>query len=85
MGLQFCPDKYVKMHIGKNENYGRCADCKVNVWKETIIKHKGEHDELKEEYVAEELMKLVHEKRYLGDIFSDNMKNEKNIRGKKNK
>ena len=69
MGLQFGPDKCVKMHIGKNENYGTCADCKVDNWKETIIKHKSEHDELKDEYVGEELMKLVHEKNTLGIFF----------------
>ena len=75
MGLQFGIDKCVKMHIGKNENLGICAECKVDVWKDDIVKHMGEHDQLQDKYVGEEVMKIVHEKKYLGDIFSDDMKN----------
>ena len=85
MGLQFGIDKCVKMHIGKNENLGICAECKVDVWKDDIVKHMGEHDQLQDKYVGEEVMKIVHEKKYLGDIFSDDMKNEKIILEKSNK
>ena len=85
MGLQFGRDKCVQMHIGKTHNMNICLNCKVSAWKETVLSsHDGKH-EIKDQYIGEEVMKRVQEKKYLGDIISNDMKNTKNIKAKANR
>ena len=50
MGLQFGIWKCVKMHTGKNDNFGICSDSKVDVWKDDIVKHMGENNQLQDNY-----------------------------------
>ena len=38
------------MHIGKNENFGVCSDSKVDVWKDDIVKHMEENNQLQDNY-----------------------------------
>ena len=84
MGLQFGRDKCVQMHIGKSHNQDICSPCKVDAWTDKIVRHNGK-DTLEDEYLGEEAMKTVQEKKYLGDIISQDMKNLKNIREKTNR
>ena len=84
MGLQFGRDKCVKMHIGKTLNKDICTDCKVDAWKDKLIVQDGQ-DKLEDEFIGEETMKTVQEKKYLGDIIAEDMKNTTNIRSKTNK
>ena len=82
MGLQFGKDKCIKMHIGKRHNQDICVECNVDAWTDVVIDHKDGTHELKDKYIGKEIMKTVHEKKYLGDIISDDMKNHKNIKEK---
>ena len=72
------------MHIGKTLNMVICTDCKVDTWKEKLISNDGQ-DRLDDEIICEETMKTVQEKKYLGDITSEDMKNITNIRSKTKK
>ena len=85
MGLQFGRDKCVKMHYGKKHNIDVCSNCKVDAWRDRVVTNETGKEELIDEYVGEENMKLVNEKKYLGDIFTDDMKNIQNIREKTNR
>lgn len=49
-----------------------------------VLNNKGEQT-LEDVYIGKELMKNVTEKKYLGDIISNDLKNEKNIKDKTNK
>ena len=57
-------------------------ECKVNAWTDVVITHKDGTHELKDKYIGKDSMNTVHEKKYLGDIISDDMKNHKNIKEK---
>ena len=58
-------------------NYYICADFKVDAWEDNIVlNNKGEHT-LADVYIGKELMKNVTEKKYLGDIISNDLKNER--------
>ena len=76
MGLQFGKEKCVKMHIGKTQNIDICTDCEVDSWKENITE---------DVYIGKETMKNIDEKKYLGDIISNEMNNYSNIKEKTNK
>ena len=82
MGLQFGKDKCVKMHIGKRHNKDMCVECKVDAWTDVVIIHEDGTHELKDKYIGKDIMNIVHEKKYLGDIISEDMKNQKYIREK---
>ena len=85
MGLQFGKDKCIKMHIGKTHNEDICTEGKVAAWKDKVVKNKDGIETLIDIYEGEETMKQVHEKKYLGDILSDDMKNQKNLKDKTNR
>ena len=85
MGLQFGKDKCVRMHIGKRQNFDICGECKVDAWKDEVITHMDGRHELQDKYAGEDIMKTVHDKKYLGDIISDDMNNHKNIKEKTNR
>ena len=85
MGLQFGRDKCVQMHIGKRQNSNICSNCKVSAWTERVLtSHEGKH-QLQDQYIGEEVMKQVQEKKYLGDIISHDMKNTLNLKAKTNR
>ena len=85
MGLQIGRDKCVKMHVGKTRQNDICTDCKVDAWKDVLLKHEDGHEELKDTYLGEEVMKNVHNKKYLGSIISNDMGNKINIVEKTNR
>ena len=85
MGLQFGRDKCVKMHVGKTRQNNICTDCKVDAWKDVLLKHEDGHEELKDTYLGEEVMKNVNNKKYLGSIISNDMGNKVNIVEKTNR
>ena len=46
MGLQFGTDKCVKLHVGKTIQKDMCTECKVDAWKDELLKHEDGHEEL---------------------------------------
>ena len=85
MGLQFGRDKCVKLHIGKTRQKDVCPECKVNAWKDEIVKHESGLEELSDKYIGKEVMKDVPQKKYLGSIISNSMGNKCNITEKTNR
>ena len=85
MGLQFGSEKCVKIHIGKNHNIDICGKGKVDAWVDEVnISEEGE-DTLIYKYIGKVDMKNVEDKKYLGQILSNDLKNDKNINYKVNK
>ena len=82
MGLQFGKDKCIKMHIGRKHNIYICSDCHVDAWVDKLVVGEDGQEYLKDEYFGRVPMKNAYEKKYLGDIFSADTKNEKNIKDK---
>ena len=82
MGLQFGKDKCIKMHIGRQHNIFICSDCHVDAWVDKLVLNKDGHEHLKDEYGGMVTMKNVYEKKYFGEIFSADTKNNKNIKDK---
>jgi hypothetical protein len=85
MGLQYGSEKCVKMHIGKNHHKVICTDLEVDCWKEERVEEKDDQKYMMEKYTGKEVMQLVSEKKYLGDIISSDGKNNKNIIERTNK
>ena len=85
MGLQFGKLKCVKMHVGKKFNPDICIDCKVDIWSDEVLKEKDGKLYTEDKFVGNETMENVHDKKYLGEIISFDMKNKKNIKEKTNK
>ena len=73
------------MHIGKRHNIYICQSCSVSAWTETEYTAQNGKHELKDQYIGEEVMNIVQEKKYLGDIISHDMKNTKYIKAKTNR
>ena len=82
MGLQFGKDKCIKIHIGRQHNIFICSDCHVDAWLDKLVLDKDGHEYLKDECGGRVTMKNAYEKKYIGDIFSADTKNEKNIKDK---
>ena len=78
-------DKCVKMHIGKKHNTEICPQVKIDSWKDTPVKNSEGKYELKDIYDGKEDMKDVEDKKYLGSIISNDMKNTINIKEKTDK
>ena len=85
MGLQFGNDKCVKMHIGKNHNSDICGRGKVDAWVDELGKSEDGQEILKDKYIGKVEMLTVQEKKYLGQIVSRDLKNDKNIKDRINK
>ena len=85
MGLQFGINKCVRMHIGKTHNMYLCCNGDVDSWEQEVITEKGGKKYLEDVYIGKEEMKYVEETKYLGEVVSMNMKNEKSIKSKTNK
>ena len=81
MCLQFGRDKCVKMHIGKRHNSDICPELKIDAWDEVVENHDGKQY-LQDKHIGKEAMKNVLNKKYLGSIFSHDMKNSLNIKEK---
>ena len=82
MKLQFGADKCVKLHVGKKYNKDKCAKPKVDVWKEELKTNKDGKEELVDVYGGKVEVKEVKEKKYLGEIITNDNKNERNIQDK---
>ena len=65
------------MHIGKTHNKDICPDIYVDSWKEEMIVTSDGVKELKDMFCGKVLMEEVKEKKYLGDIISNDGKNDK--------
>ena len=74
-----------KMHIGKTHNKYICPKLSVDSWKEQLKVNDDGRKERKDLYDKRKIMKEVTDKKYLGDIISDDGKNEKNIRERTNR
>ena len=85
MGLQFGRDKCVKLHVGKTKQEDVCPDCKVDAWKDVLVRHEDGHESLSDKYLGKEVMKNVQNKKYLGCIISNDMGNQSNIKEKTNR
>ena len=85
MNLQFGQDKCEKMHVGKTLNEDICTNMTVDSWKEVLFKNENDETELKDIHTGHEVMKEVTEKKYLGDIISQDGRNDKNIKDRTNK
>ena len=60
------------------ENGDFCADFEVGAWADTIVLNNKGEQTLEDVYIGKELMKNMSEKKYLGDIISNYLKNKKN-------
>ena len=85
MNLQFCRDKCKKMHIGKDLDENICTKFEVDTWKDTLKKNMNGDEEVIDEYDGKRNMKMVSEKKYLGDKVTNNVENDKNIKYRTNK
>ena len=75
----------MKIHIGKKHNIDICGKGKVDAWVDEVnISEEGE-DTLIDKYIGKVDMKNVEDKKYLGQILSKDLKNDKNIKDKVNK
>ena len=68
------------MHIGKKHNIDKCGDVSVDAWAETFSTSATHTEIYKDTHMGKEQMKNVKEKKYLGDLISSDLKNEKNIK-----
>ena len=84
--LQFGVDKCKKLCIGKTHSELTCPELSIDGWKEIVVKQieTGEITQ-KDIYLGEDLMKTEESEKYLGDIVTDDGKNEKNIKSRENK
>ena len=85
MGLQFGRDKCVKLHIGRTKQKDVCSECKVDAWKDELVKHESGHEELCDRYLGREVMKDVQQKKYLGSIISNSIGNKCKISDRTNR
>ena len=72
------------MHIGKKHNEDICPTLFVDSWKEEVVE-RDNIKELKDTYIGKTKMKLVEEKKYLGDIICKDGTNKINIKDRTNK
>ena len=75
MGLQFGSDKCLKLHIGKNHNPDICGKGKVDVWKQKDTKTENGDEIFVDKHDGKIEIKTKNEKKYLGQIISNNIKN----------
>ena len=86
MGLQFGIKKIVRMHIGKTHNMDLCWNGEIDSGKQDIITEKGGKKYQEDVYIWEKRKWNMWKKtKYLGEVVSMNMKNEKNIKNKNTK
>ena len=84
--LQFGVEKCKKLCIGKSHSELTCPDLTIDGWKEIVVKEikTGEFKQ-KDILEGEDHMETVESEKYLGDIITDDGKNDKNIRARENK
>ena len=86
MGLQFGTDKCVQMHIGKSHKTNICVKGKVDAWSEKLVTRSTDQTKtLTDVYEGEVEMKSVFKKKYLGEIITNTMNNEENIKDRTNR
>ena len=71
--------------MGKEHIHDICNDFEVDAWKYTSKMNINAEDELIDKYVGKEKMRLVSDKKYLGDIVTSDLKNSKNLKDRTNK
>ena len=62
-----------------------CVDIEVDAWVDEVITNKKGVVDLEDLFIGKLKIKNVTEKKYLGDIVSDDLRNDKNIKDKTNK
>ena len=85
MGLQFGSEKCVRMHIGKKHKEENCTKVEVDSWKEDVFTDETGKGVMIENHEGKVEMKSVPETKYLGEIISNDAKNERNLKMKTNK
>ena len=70
--------------MGKKQSEFTCVDVAVDAWVEKVIDKNGEY-KIVDEHIGKETMKNVSNKKYLGDIVSQDLKNKINIKEKTGK
>ena len=86
MGLQFGKSKCEKMHIEKKHvNSDCCVAFEVDSWNDMLVKNVDNSYKLEDSYAGKEKMKVVQEKKYMGDIISSDGLNRKNIKDRTDK
>ena len=88
MNLQYGSEKCVKMHIEKKHktlDKPPCPELSVDMWKDKVAKDGNGKDILVDEYSGQEPMKDVQQKKYLGNIITNDSTNSLNIKDRTNK
>ena len=86
MGLQYGKNKCEKKHIGKRKrNQYLCANFEVDIWEDQIFIDKNGNSKMEDKYLGMEEMKLVSEKKYLGQIIQSNRRNDFKIKDRTDK
>ena len=75
-------EKCGNTHIGRTHNLNICTDCEVDSWKDILTQNENGEEVLQDSFVGKESMKNVHEKKYLGDIITDDINKFPNIKDK---
>ena len=73
------------MHIGKPHDENICTEFGVDTWMDTLKRNMNGDEEAIDEYDGKRKMNMVSEKKYLGDIVTNKLKNDKNIKDRTNK
>ena len=81
--LRFGTKKCVKLHVGKTCNENLCKDLFMDGWK-LEVKEDAETGKCcqVETFVGKEKMGLKKEQLYLGDVISDDWKDDKNVQAR---
>ena len=85
MNLRFGCDKCEKMHVGKKINEDICQKLTIDLWEEKLEKDEDGKEDLVNICKGKTVMKVVEEKKYLGDIIMKDGKNQQNIKARTNK
>ena len=73
------------MHVGKAQSTALCCIEEIDSWKEELVTDDEGRKHIQDVYKGKVEMKYVEEKKYLGEIITRNMKNDKSIQEKTNK
>ena len=84
--LQFGAEKCKKLCIGKAHEEATCPELTIDGWKEIVVTEiKTGNSRLKDIYEGEDVMNTEDSEKYLGDIITNNGKNDKNIKARENR
>ena len=84
--LQCGIDKCKKMHIGQTHEKVTCPELSINGWSEKVVRHiETGQIEITDIFEGTTGLKISQQEKYLGDIISEDGKNTKNVKARKNK